>query len=460
MNTERRPGEPEDRPEPAPNGTGPWGAPPSRDAAATESPFPPPEAPAQPEAADPAIVEATVTTPDDALSAAPVAEPTPPEEPRAAAPARDVSGASPQPRAATRSASFVGKALAVLVLLIAGAFAGPMAAPYLPAPVAAYLAPSQELEPDAWEAIETLAERLSALEPRAVGAGEAADAAARAAETALAAASGASDRLAALDARLAELAAAPSAEGGVDPTLARRLEAALERLAEASERIDVLAEDVAALGAAPGGGADEATVSALVEQVAALDAALAEEHAARENAGMAVAAARRGLSLGGAMNAIDRALAEGAPFAEPLADAVAAVGVAPPPRLEEIALTGAPTREALKVGFAEAAHEAVEKALEAEAAADAGVFSQLLARVEARFTGIPDHPVEGDAAQAVLSRAKAALLGGDLEGAMALIDALPSEAAQALADWRAGAEARLGAETALSAWRETVGQAQ
>jgi hypothetical protein len=53
----------------------------------------------------------------------------------------------------------------------------------------------------------------------------------------------------------------------------------------------------------------------------------------------------------------------------------------------------------------------------------------------------------------VLSRARADLLGGDIEAALAAVDALPPAAREAMAAWAEGATARSAAEAALADWR-------
>jgi hypothetical protein len=60
-------------------------------------------------------------------------------------------------------------------------------------------------------------------------------------------------------------------------------------------------------------------------------------------------------------------------------------------------------------------------------------------------------PREGDDADAVLSRAEAALRSGDLSAAIAELSSLPDVAQSALADWQNSAETRLEAKTAADA---------
>ena len=58
-------------------------------------------------------------------------------------------------------------------------------------------------------------------------------------------------------------------------------------------------------------------------------------------------------------------------------------------------------------------------------------------------------PREGDSADAVLSRAEAALRDGDLQTALTEIEALPPEARAVMDEWVARARIRLDAQAAL-----------
>ena len=60
-------------------------------------------------------------------------------------------------------------------------------------------------------------------------------------------------------------------------------------------------------------------------------------------------------------------------------------------------------------------------------------------------------PREGNDPDAVLSRAEAAIKGGDLAATLTELDTLPEEAQAAIADWSAAADARVGARNAADA---------
>ena len=67
-------------------------------------------------------------------------------------------------------------------------------------------------------------------------------------------------------------------------------------------------------------------------------------------------------------------------------------------------------------------------------------------------------PREGNAPDAILSRAEAALASGDLVVTLAEITTLPAEAQPALAEWRVIAETRLAAALAVADLAATIGK--
>lgn len=389
---------------------------------------------------------------------------------------------APPPR---RSGGVAAKALTALVLLIAGAalalWGAPKVAPYLPAPVAAWLAPGT---PDALAAVAALRAdvegRLSALDGRIADASDAAAAASSAASAAADAISATDPRLDALDAQVSEALstaeaareAAANAGGGVDQAaldpLRNRidaLESALESapagapapvdgaaLAALRERLSALEARVAALP-------PPADTDALAARVTALETSLASDVAGRERALAEAEAARRDAAMTAALGQIDRALTLGQPFAKPLDALRESTDVTPPEALAAAATEGAPTRETLKASFADAAHAAISAALTAQVSPDGGVVDRVLARARSRVTGLPTSPVEGDSTPAVLSRARAEVAKGNLDGAVALIATLPQAAQDAMAEWTEGARRRAAAEAAIADWRAEIGRA-
>lgn len=156
---------------------------------------------------------------------------------------------------------------------------------------------------------------------------------------------------------------------------------------------------------------------------------------------------------GAALLRLQAALDSGAPFA----DTLAAATDNPPPALAALAETGVPTLAALRESFPAAARAALAAARDAGLAQDgAGVTGWLRQVLNVRST----RPRAGDDADAVLSRAEAALNRGDLAAALDLLDALPESVQAAddhttdgqtpLADWRAQARARQDALAAAA----------
>jgi hypothetical protein len=335
-----------------------------------------------------------------------------------------------------RSSKPLTRALAVLGLVLGGGLAALSLAPNLPAPVAAFFAvPSAGADP-------ALQARLSALGADLASTRQAAD-------TALAAVSGATSRLADMDAALAALdSRIGAASGGGDPAVA-------QRLAEAEQALAALRGEFAALAATviDGGGAGGAASVDYEARLAALEAGQKDELEWRAKAVEQADAARRYASVTAALGQIDRAMTLGAPFPDALDALIAAAGEQAPEALVKAAADGAPTREALKATFPTYAHEAIEAALVGEASEDDGALAGILARVQARVTGLPTEAVQGDSAPAVLSRARVALFNGDIDAALAAIAALPAPSQAAMTDWVAGATLRAEADAALAAWR-------
>ena len=262
-------------------------------------------------------------------------------------------------------------------------------------------------------------------------------------------------------------------EGGSDPASLAALRAEFQAAAQAIDRqaealsaveaaltaqqaeIDALAGELEAMNQS--GGTD---VSSLADQIAALQAARAADLEARADLASAAEDARRAATLSESFAVIDRAMTFGEPFAGALETAREATDIPPPEALEKAAQDGAPTREALKAGFPDAAYAAITASLEEEATEqDPGLLSSVLARFEARVTGLPDEPIAGDSVPAKLSRARAALLAGDIDTAVATVQALPEAAQAAMADWTEGAILRSDADVALRRWRAEVKRA-
>ncbi|MCP4821699.1 MAG: hypothetical protein GY883_21150 [Shimia sp.] len=148
------------------------------------------------------------------------------------------------------------------------------------------------------------------------------------------------------------------------------------------------------------------------------------------------------------------ALDSGAAFSGALVDYRSAGGDEVPAALANHAETGVITMAALTESFPEAARAALAKA-RAEKVDDAegstlGNFfkNQLGARsVEAK---------EGGSTDAILSRAEAALRGGQLATALVELEGLADAPKSVIADWRAQAETRLAATQAAEAMAQAL----
>ncbi len=138
----------------------------------------------------------------------------------------------------------------------------------------------------------------------------------------------------------------------------------------------------------------------------------------------------------------------GAPLA-PALKKLADLGITPPAPLADLAQSGVPTLAALQESFPEHARAALEAATRAEA--EAGKASPITAFLRTQLGARSLTPREGNDADAVLSRAEAALRAGDISGALKELDQLEDAGKAMMAPWRKQAELRLSAMTALDA---------
>ncbi|MEM9552358.1 MAG: hypothetical protein AAGA05_14360, partial [Pseudomonadota bacterium] len=249
------------------------------------------------------------------------------------------------------------------------------------------------------------------------------------------------DRVAALDAELPALAERlttvekrPIAEGLSEDAIAayeREFEGLQDTLAAQREE---LSQTVAAQ--------QQALQDAATAQQAEFDRILSEAQTREEDA---EASARRA-AADTALAQLRSALDNGAPFA-PQLGIIAAAGFEADPSLTSVAETGVVTLASLREEFAPAARAALAavRSEEGNVAGDLGSF--LAQQLGARSVT----PREGDDADAVLSRAEAALTKGQLDTALTEISALSDTAKQALADWTAGADTRHAAISAADA---------
>jgi len=147
-----------------------------------------------------------------------------------------------------------------------------------------------------------------------------------------------------------------------------------------------------------------------------------------------------------ALSEVYAALSAGEPYAEQV-NTIEANGVSVPSELSGPAGDGVPTLAALTEDYPPAAREALSEARRLESDSETGNrrFATFLAdQVGARSVT----PRSGDAPDAILSRAEAALRDGDLQQALTELEALPDEAKAPLSDWMARAQTRVAAVSA------------
>lgn len=165
----------------------------------------------------------------------------------------------------------------------------------------------------------------------------------------------------------------------------------------------------------------------------------------------AAAARAEAIAQSSALLAIQAALDTGEPFADAL-DGLTGADV--PAALAGVADTGVASLSDLQTAYDDAARAALSASLRdlADGDASARISSFLKAQLGLRSLT----PREGDDPDAVLSRAQAALDGGDVVAALAELDALPAAGQAEMADWRATAQARVDAVAAAGELAQTL----
>jgi hypothetical protein len=120
-----------------------------------------------------------------------------------------------------------------------------------------------------------------------------------------------------------------------------------------------------------------------------------------------------------------------------------------PPALAKFASTKPPTEAELRLSFpaaAQAAQKASQPNTEGKPFLDR-IWTRAQDLVTVRDG---DRVIVGDPAAGVIARARQALNAGDLQGAVAALDALTGDATQEMAEWKAKAQSLLDARAALA----------
>jgi hypothetical protein len=257
------------------------------------------------------------------------------------------------------------------------------------------------------------------------------------------------DRIAALEARVNQLAGSPSGTPAEATNLKDRLDALEARLstiesqtqsqlgADVASRLATLEAEVARPG-------DRETQSELLARVGRLESQNSGETLRRAGAVLALAT-------------LARATRDSAPF-RPELDALAATDPNDPmiATLQPIAATGAPTTAMLAARFPDTARAALDAERKAGAT---GFFSRLWAGIAGLVSIRPVGSAEGDTTGARLARAEAALNRNDLPTAVREVEALNGGAAMAVEPWLKDAQARLNVERAVMQMDSRIVQA-
>lgn len=158
----------------------------------------------------------------------------------------------------------------------------------------------------------------------------------------------------------------------------------------------------------------------------------------------------KALETRAAMLRIQAALESGGGFATALQELDAEV----PEALSAVARDGVASLPDLQAAFPAAARDGLQAALHATAGEDP--VNRVSAFLRGQFGVRSLEPREGDDPDAILSRAEAALNGGDVAGALAEIVMLPPDGQSAMTDWVTQARARLDAVAAADSLAETL----
>lgn len=238
-----------------------------------------------------------------------------------------------------------------------------------------------------------------------------------------------SDRLTALEGRIADLESRPVTADGP-----------LAASPEMEAAVAALRQEIETLKGA--GAAATADIEAMAAEAQAR-LAEAEEKAAQLKA-EAEETAQKALARA-AIGRVQAALESGAPFEAALAD-LGNFDV--PALLQDAAADGIASRAALEDTFPTAARAALEASLRANAGES---WTERMTAFLQSTTGARSlTPREGNDPDAILSRAEAAVKADDLRAALDELATLPPEGQAAMADWVAQANRRIGAVQAAA----------
>ena len=278
---------------------------------------------------------------------------------------------------------------------------------------------------------------------------------------------------ASLRAEIADLAARPIA-AAPDATLGDRVAAVEAALADRPDtaaleaRVTTLEDRLTAIEAASAGGegAPAAALAAMDREMKALRSEMEAQKGAGSaltadiEAASAAAQARLDAAEAGAQAAarqaalshVRAAFESGAPLG-PALDGLKALGADVPAALVT-ATDGLPSLLFLQDGFAEPARAALDASIRADMGE--GWADRLTAFLRSQSGARSLTPREGPDPDAVLSRAEAALRGGDVTTSLAELAGLPPAGTEAMKAWVADATRRLDAQQAIAELSATI----
>ena len=188
--------------------------------------------------------------------------------------------------------------------------------------------------------------------------------------------------------------------------------------------------------------------SDLAEVVQSASAQIEQTKAKAEELQMTTDARTRTGTITAALNAIRAAAENGAGYEAALSDLISATEIDLPEALQAHAKNGVAQLGGLQDRFSPAARAAL-KAIRLAEGPQTGE-NRLLAFLKAQFGVRSLEPQPGNSAEAVLSRAQAAVTKGDLTAALSELSALPQLGQNHLQDWIAAAQSRVAVQAALS----------
>jgi len=262
-----------------------------------------------------------------------------------------------------------------------------------------------------------------------------------------------------------------TADGGGDGTDAAALAALEERLSGLEAKIAELGDaatetsadptlvtEMTELRAAQSG--IETSMSQLQSVTDALSGKITDLEKGQEELTQQVDAPSRQIDLARAIAAagLKSAIDRGGSFMSEL-EAFATVAPDDPAvsELRDLAARGVPSRSGLVAGFSDAAAKAIAAAapVDPEAGLVDRLMSSALSVVKVRKVG----DVEGDSAEAIVARAEARLVNGDLDAAVTEWNALPETSRTAAADYGDALAARARTEKLIAAAMAPTGSA-